>query len=75
MDEVALSGEEILVSLDVNSLFTSISVDEAISVFEVRMKGHDTLDKRTKMKVGPIVKLLKFCLKSTEFVHNCNGVH
>ena len=75
MDEVALSGEEILVSLDVNSLFTSIPVDEAITVFEVRMKGDDTLDKRTKMKVGTIVKRLKFCLKSTEFVHNCNGVH
>ena len=69
MDEVALSGEEILVSFDVKSLFTSIPVDEAISICEERLKGDDTLEKRTKMKVGTIVKLLQFCLKSTEFVH------
>ena len=73
MDEVALSEEEILMSFDVKSLFTSIPVDEAISVCEERLKGDDTVEKRTKMKVGTIVKLLQFCLKSTEFAHG--GVH
>ena len=48
-------------------------MDEAISICEERLKGDDTLEKRTKMKVGTIVKLLQFCLKSTKFVHG--GVH
>ena len=69
MDEVALSEDKIVVSFDVKSLFTSIPVDEAISICAERLKGDDTVEKRTKMKVGTIVKLLQFCLKSTEFVH------
>ena len=48
MDEVALCGEEILVSFDVKSFFTSIPVDEAIRICEERLKGDDTLEKRTK---------------------------
>ena len=48
-------------------------MDVAISICEERLKGEDTLKKRTKMEVGTIVKLLQFCLKSTEFVHG--GVH
>ena len=62
MDEVALFGEEILVRFDVKYLFTSIPVDEAISIGEERLKGDDTLEKRTQMKVGTIVKLLQVCL-------------
>ena len=69
MDEVALSEEEVLVSVDVKSLFTNIPVDEAISICEERLKGDDTVEKRTKTKVGTIVKLRQFCLKSTEIVH------
>ena len=75
MDEVALSGEEVLMSFDVKSLFTSIPVDEAIIICEARSKGDDKLEKRTKMNVGTIVKLLQFCLKSTEFVHGGVYVH
>ena len=62
MVEVALSEEEILVSFDVKSLFTSIPVDEATSVCEERLKGDDAVEKRTKMKVGTIVKLLQLIL-------------
>ena len=46
----------------VKSLFTSIPVDEATSVCEERLKGDDAVEKRTKMKVGTIVKLLQLIL-------------
>ena len=69
MDELALSEEEILVSFVLKSLFSSIPVDEAIRICEGRLKEDDTVEKQTKVKAGMNVKLLQFCLKSTEFVH------
>ena len=59
--------DEILVSYDVKSLFTSIPVEESICICEQRLKADQSLSKRTELRVETIIQLLRFCLTSTAF--------
>ena len=68
MAEVKLADEEILVSFDVKSLFTSIPVEESIRICETKLREDAKLSERTPMEVETIVKLLRFCLTNTSFL-------
>ena len=68
MEHVTLSEDELLVSFDVKSLFTSIPVEESITICEHKLRQDHTLDQRSGgMDVNTIIKLLRFCLTSTSF--------
>ena len=73
MEEVCLEQDEVLVSYDVKSLFTSIPIDESINICKRRLQLDDTLGDRTDMDIDTIVQLLRFCLKSAEFQYD--GTH
>ena len=73
MEEVCLEQDEVLVSYDVKSLFTSIPIDESINICKRRWQLDDTLGDRTDMDIDTIVQLLRFCLKSAEFQYD--GTH
>ena len=67
MKTVTVNDDELLVSYDVKSLFTSIPVKESIEVCEERLRQDNTLADRTSMDVETIISLLRFCLTSTSF--------
>ena len=68
--DVKLKKDEILVSFDVKSLFTSIPIEEAISVCESRLNEDTTLKTRTDLSVQTIIQLLRFCLTSITFQYD-----
>ena len=67
MGSVHVENDEILASFDVSSLFTSASVDEAISVIRERLREDETLGDRTILSPERVAELLEMCLKSTYF--------
>ena len=73
--EIVLDDDEILLSHDVKSLFTSIPVEEAISICEQRLKNDQTLSERTEMSADTITQLLRFCLMSTAFQYENNIIN
>ena len=62
-----LRDDEMLVSYDVKSLFTSIPIEESIQVCEKRLFADNALSERTQLDVPTITQLLRFCLTSTAF--------
>ena len=54
-------------SYDVNSLFTSIPIDPAITIIKKHLEQDKDLHLRTNMTVNHICCLLEFCLKNTYF--------
>ena len=67
LDNIVLRDDEMLVSYDVKSLFTSIPVEESIQVCEKRLIVDKTFSERTQLDLPTIIQLLRFCLTSTAF--------
>ena len=70
MEDVSLNEDDILVSFDVQSLFTSIPVEEAIKICEQRLKEDNPLLDRTITDVDTIICLLHFCVTKTAFQYD-----
>ena len=64
---IQLQPEECMVSYDVEALFTSVPVEESISIIENLLEEDKDLHQRTAMSVNQIICLLKFCLNTTYF--------
>ena len=73
MEEVTLNEDEMLVSYDVKSLFTSIPVEESIGRCERKLNKDEMLGDRTSVDVATIIGLLRFCLSTTSFQYK--GTH
>ena len=63
----AVSGQEVMVSFDVKSLFTSIPIDRALDVINRRLKHWGT-DQHSPP--GHVTMLLGICLKTTYFMYH-----
>ena len=57
-----------MVSYDVSALFTSIPVDQALTIIERRLKGETTVKDRFGLTVEQVMALLDICLNTTYFV-------
>ena len=64
---IQVQPEECMVSYDVEALFTSVPVEESISIIEKLLEEDKDLHQRTAMSVNQIICLLKFCLNTTYF--------
>ena len=64
---MTLKDSEMLVSFDVESLFTSIPVKEAISITMDSLKGDPTLVDRTSLHIADVRRMLEFCLNNAYF--------
>ena len=68
--DVKLNNNEVFVSFDIKSLFTSIPIAEAISVCESELNKDTRLKTRTDLSVQTIIQLLRFCLSSVTYQYN-----
>ena len=67
MGSVHVESDEILVSFDVSSLFTNVSVGEAVSIICERLMEDETLGDRTSLSPEQIADLQEMCLRSIYF--------
>ena len=67
---VTVLDDEELVSFDVVALFTSVPVQEALTIIGDRLRDDDSLSERTKLSVKQIIGLLGYCLTTTYFQYN-----
>ena len=68
LKEMRLEKEESMVSYDVTALFTSVPIPPALKIIEEKLIKDKDLQQRTNMSIKHIIKLLEFCLRSTNFV-------
>ena len=64
---IKLQPTESITSYDVSALFTSVSIESAITIIGNKLELDPKLHQRTTMKVKHIISLLEFCLKTTYF--------
>ena len=65
--ECELDEDDRMVSFDVVSLFTRVSVNEAIEVVSSRLAEDNSLEERTTLSPESICQLARLCLQSTYF--------
>ena len=63
-------SDECLVSFDVVSLFTSISVPETLSIISNLLMSDNLLHERTNLTASDVIKCVELCLYSTVFSFN-----
>ena len=67
IQDIELKSDECLVSYDVESLFTSVPIQPALTITKKKLEEDRELHLRTTMSVQHIIWLLEFCVKSTYF--------
>jgi hypothetical protein len=64
---IEMGGQDIMVSFDVVSLFTNVTVNEVLQVTKNLFIGNQTLTQCSPLQVNNIKKLSEICLKTTYF--------
>ena len=62
-----MQEDEVLVSFDVKSLFTSEPVEEALKAVRKRPVEDDNLKEKTGFNVGTVMHMLTLCLQTRQF--------
>ena len=70
-----ITEDEIMVSFDVVSLFTSILVELALQVTRKRLDGDNNLTACTNVSKGNIMRLLEFVLRNSYFTYEKEHYH
>ena len=65
-----IQDHEIMVSFDVESLFTNVPIEGAVQAALRKLESDPTLADRTTLTPAQIADLLDFVLRSTYFQHN-----
>ena len=69
LEDVTIDDDELMVSFDIKSMFTSVPIDDAYTAIEqlVRADDNDGVRVRTGMGTEAILRLLKLCMYITNF--------
>ena len=65
-----VSQDEVMVSFDVQSLFTNVPIDKALEVIHKRLVDDETLEDRTTLTPEQATLLLGICLQTTYFMYH-----
>ena len=65
--ETTIEKDEIMVSFDVKSLFTSVPTRDATNIIEELIQNDETIEERTGMSPKTFMELAKLCLGTNEF--------
>ena len=68
--DLVVEEDEMLVSLDVVSLYTRVPKEEAITLTYNKLKNDPNLKDTTKMSPESIIKLIRICTDNTYFMFN-----
>ena len=72
INDIAIADDEVMVSLDVISLFTAIPVQKAFDYIRKKLEGDNTLSSRTNIDIDDIISLLSYILSSNHFIFEGN---
>ena len=64
---IHLGNDQIMTSYDVKALFTSVSINKAITIIKQLLEEDQELQQRTSLSIENILSLLEFCITSTYF--------
>ena len=67
LSKTTIDDTDMMVSFDVESLFTNVPVTESCRIVKERLETDDTLPDRTPLTPDEIHDLMYFCLNSTSF--------
>ena len=67
MKQISLDDDESLVSFDVTALFTSVPVEESLTLIQSKLAQDTSLTDRTRLSPHQITELLRLCLTTTYF--------
>ena len=67
VENVIIEEDEVMVSFDAKSLFTSVPIDDAYTVIEEFVRADTGVKERTGMEANAVLKLLKLCMSITNF--------
>ena len=65
--DIRVDDDEIMVSFDVSALFTSVPVEESLSLIHQSLMDDATLADRTSLNPAQVTELLRLCLTTTYF--------
>ena len=65
-----VAENEVMVSFDVQSLFTNVPIRHALEVIHQRLLEDETLEDRTVLTADQVILLLRSCLQTTYFMYN-----
>lgn len=66
-EQLSIEQNDMLVSFDVQSLFTNVPVPETLAIIERRLENDESLTKRTNIPIPTIMELLSICVNTTYF--------
>ena len=64
---VRIEEDEIMVSFDIKSLFTSVPVDQATEAITMILQNDDSFHERCRIKIASFMELLRLCTSITTF--------
>ena len=70
VQNIEIHDKDLLVSFDVNSLFTKVPVDETLKTIAKKLEEDEALEERTTLSTRSICQLVELCLKCMFFHQN-----
>lgn len=67
--DIRLQPTEVMVSFDVNALFTNVPTDEALQVIHRLLPEDESLKNRTKLTADQVTRFLDLCIRTTYLIH------
>ena len=65
-----IQEDEIMVSFDVEALYTNVPIDDALAIIKELFENDETLPDRTPLSPKNMLDLLEFLLRTTFFIFN-----
>ena len=65
-----IEEDEIMVSFDVEALYTNVPIDDALAIIKELLENDETLPDRTPLSPKNVLDLLEFSLRTTFFIFN-----